>query len=55
LYSIGDTTKITTLVTWESNEVYDAWRASPDRAVAMGGAEKLWRQPPQSERFQVAG
>jgi heme-degrading monooxygenase HmoA len=55
LYSLGDPTKITTLVTWESNEVYDTWRASPDRVVAMGGAEKLWRQPPQSERFQVAG
>ena len=24
LYSIGDPTKITTLVTWESNDIYDA-------------------------------
>ena len=55
LYSLGDPTKITTLVTWESNEIYDAWRASPERAVAMRGAEELWSQPPQSERFQVAG
>ena len=54
LYSIGDATKITTLVTWDSNEIYDAWRASPERAAAMAGAEELWSQPPESERFQVA-
>ena len=28
LYSLTDPTKITTLVTWESNEIYDAWRAA---------------------------
>ena len=54
LYSISDPTKITTLVTWDSNEIYDAWRASPERAVAMAGAEELWAQPPESERFEVA-
>ncbi len=54
LYSIGDPTKITTLVTWESNEIYDAWRASPERTAAMAGAEQLWAQPPESERFEVA-
>ena len=54
LYSIGDPTKITTLVTWESNEIYDAWRASPERTAAMAGAEQLWAKPPESERFQVA-
>ena len=55
LYSLSDPTKITTLVTWDSNEIYDAWRASQERAAAMAGAEELWSQPPESERFQVAG
>ncbi len=53
LYSIGDRTKITTLVVWTSSEIYDQWRASPERAVAMKGAEELWSKPPESERFQV--
>ncbi len=51
--SLEDPTKISTLVTWESNEIYDAWRASPERAVAMAGAEELWSQPPESERFEM--
>ena len=55
LISLSDPAKITTLVTWESNDIYDAWRASPERTVAMAGAEELWSQPPQSERFEVAG
>ena len=55
LYSLTDRSKITTLVTWESNEIYDAWRASPQRAAAMAGAEEMWSQPPQSERFEVTG
>ncbi len=54
LYSLAEPPKITTLVTWQSNEIYDAWRASPERAAAMAGAEELWSQPPQSERFDVA-
>ena len=54
LYSLTDPAKITTLVTWDSNEIYDAWRASPERAVAMAGAEELWSQAPESERFEVA-
>ena len=53
LYSLADATKITTLVTWGSNEIYDAWRASPERSVAMAGAEELWAKPPESERFEV--
>ena len=53
LLSLTDPHKITTLVTWESNEIYDAWRASPQRAAAMAGADQLWSQPPQSERFQL--
>ena len=53
LYSLSDSTKITTLVTWDSNDIYDAWRASPERAKAMAGAEEMWSQPAQSERFDV--
>ena len=55
LYSLADPTKITTLVTWDSNEIYDAWRASPERAKAMTGADELWSRPPESERFELAG
>ena len=51
--SLADPTKISTLVTWETNEIYDAWRASPERAVAMAGAEDLWSRPPESERFEM--
>ena len=51
--SLADPTKISTLVTWDSNEIYDAWRASPERAVAMAGAEELWSRPPESERFEM--
>ena len=54
LYSIGDPTKITTLVTWDRDDIYDAWRASPERTAAMAGAEQLWAKPPESERFEVA-
>jgi heme-degrading monooxygenase HmoA len=54
LYSLTDSTKITTLVVWESNQIYDAWRASPERAAVMSGAEKLWAKSPESERFDVA-
>ncbi len=55
LYSLADPTKITTLVTWDSNEIYDAWRASTERAKAMAGAGELWSRPPESERFELAG
>jgi heme-degrading monooxygenase HmoA len=55
LLAQNDPTKITTLVTWQSNEAYDAWRASPERTVAMAGADELWARAPESERFQVAG
>ena len=54
LISLSDPTKITTLVTWQSNEIYDAWRASPERAAVMAGAGDLWTRPPESERFEVA-
>ncbi len=54
LYALTDPTKITTLVVWESNEIYDAWRASPERAAVMGNAATLWSRHPESERFEVA-
>jgi len=53
LIALADPAKITTLVVWTSNEIYDAWRASPQRAVAMRGADALWARPPESERFQL--
>ena len=53
LVALADPAKITTLVVWTSNAIYDAWRASPQRAAAMSGAERLWAKPPESERFQV--
>ena len=54
LYSLSDPAQITTLVTWDNNEIYDAWRASPQRAAAMAGADQLWSKPPHSDRFEVA-
>jgi heme-degrading monooxygenase HmoA len=53
LISLADPTKITTLVLWDSNDIYDAWRASPERASVMSGADVLWSQPAESERFEV--
>ena len=53
LVSLADPTKITTLVVWKSSEIYDAWRASPERARAMAGADQLWSRHPESERFAV--
>src|SRR6516162_7612031 len=53
LTALADPAKITTLVVWTTNDVYDAWRASPQRATAMRGAEDLWAKPPESERFQM--
>jgi len=55
LYSLSDPAKITTLVVWDREEIYDAWRASPEREVAMAGSEEMWARPPESERFQIAG
>jgi heme-degrading monooxygenase HmoA len=53
LYSLGDAAKITTLVVWDSNDMYDKWRASPERAAAMSGADALWSRAPESERFEA--
>ena len=54
LYSLSDATKITTLVIWHSNEIYDAWRASPERTAVMSGAAVLWSKATESERFEMA-
>ncbi len=54
LYSHTDETQITTLVTWESNEIYDAWKVSPEREAIMKGAPDLWSKPTESERFEVS-
>ena len=53
MISLSDPSKITTLVLWDSNDIYDAWRASPERAAAMSGADAMWSQPAESERFEV--
>ena len=53
LIGLADPAKITTLVVWTTNEIYDAWRASPQRAAAMRGAAELWAKHPESERFEV--
>jgi heme-degrading monooxygenase HmoA len=55
LIALADPAKITTLVVWTTNDIYDAWRASPERLMAMSGAEVLWARPPESERFQLVG
>lgn len=52
-YSITDPTQITTMVKWTSNEIYEEWRASPERAAVMTGADALWSKHPESERFHV--
>ena len=53
MISLTDPTQITTMVTWESNEIYENWRASSARSRAMAGADKLWAAPPHSERFDI--
>jgi heme-degrading monooxygenase HmoA len=53
LLAQDDPAQITTLVVWSSEDIYDAWRASPQRATAMRGADSLWAKPPQSQRFQI--
>ena len=54
LIALTDPTKITTLVVWTTNEIYDAWRASPERTTAMS-ADRPWVKHPESERFRLVG
>lgn len=53
MISRSDPTQITTLVVWTTNDIYDTWRASPERAVAMQGADALWAKHPESIRFDM--
>lgn len=55
LVALADPAKITTLVVWTTNDIYEAWRASPERTAAMNGADRLWARFPESEHFRVAG
>src|SRR5438046_10716266 len=55
LYGQTDPTKITTLAVWTSNELYDAWRASPARAAAMSGAAVMRATSPAPERCDGQG
>ena len=53
LTSLSVPSKISSLVIWNNNEIYDKWKTSPERKAAMYGAERLWDKPPESERFEV--
>ena len=53
--ALDDPTQISSVVLWETNEIYDEWKASPERAEAMAGAYELWSKPPESQRFEVVG
>ena len=45
--------QITSVVIWESDEIYDEWKISPERSAIMDEAAKLWSKTPESERFDV--
>ena len=45
--------QITSVVLWESDEIYDEWKISPERSAVMDEAAKLWSKTPESERFDV--
>ncbi len=53
LYSRQDPTKITTLVLWDSEIIYECWRSSPERARVMSDAGLLWSRHSESERFDL--
>ena len=48
-----DTAMISSIVIWENDEIYDQWKSSPEREIAMRGATNLWAKPPISERCDV--
>ena len=54
LYSISDNTQITSLVIWDDEHIYEQWRSSVERALAMAGAENFWAKPPESHRFTTS-
>ena len=53
LLSRTDPTQISSLVLWESDQIYDQWKESPERAKAMKDANSVWSRPPESERFDI--
>ena len=53
MLSKKDKNQITSVVIWESDEIYDKWKISPERSAVMDEAAKLWSNPPESERFDV--
>ena len=54
LYSRSHSRQNTSLVLWESDEIYNNWKSSPERSQSMNGADLLWESPPVSERFDIA-
>ena len=53
MLSKKDRNQITSVVLWESDEIYDQWKISPARSAVMDEASKLWSKPPESERFDI--
>ena len=53
LLSKNNHSQISSLVIWENDEIYDQWKASPERVKAMKNADSMWSQPPISERFDI--
>ena len=53
MLSKKDKNQITSIVIWESDEIYDEWKISPERSAIMDEAAKLWSKTPESERFDV--
>ena len=53
MLSKKDKNQITSVVIWESDEIYDKWKISPERSAVMDEAAKLWSKTPESERFDV--
>ena len=53
MLSKKDKNQITSIVIWESDEIYDEWKISPERSAIMDEAAKLWSKTPESERFDI--
>ena len=53
LISLSDKTKISSIVAWESEEVYDLWKSSSQRFKIMAQSGSFWAKPPVSERFRI--
>ena len=45
--------QISSIVLWDNDGIYDSWKKSSERDVAMAGAEVLWEKSPVSERFDI--